>query len=280
MGKSSGIPYFCGNRIAHNAKVTDMQGNVNPIIKVFPRNIGAVVKGSGVISKTITLDCRTIPPANSGRSAIEAFMNNFNEAHGIKVGTLTIDDNDYYNCGIKSIAYDEKITDGYVKYSVEFDIGVQQEDLEAEAITTDRQLIPSKLFYDTRGRVARFTSTKSGKVFNFVHNVDTVRNLGTSLVVELFDKESKDVEVRYNGGVETLKAFCWMKATGEDQEDGWRQTVGAYIYNIMTGPVGDSGTFVLGTNTLKNILLTGVTLTECYPTSARYELTFLISLQC
>ena len=33
MAKASGIPYFCGDRIAHNAIVTDMQGSVNPVVK-------------------------------------------------------------------------------------------------------------------------------------------------------------------------------------------------------------------------------------------------------
>lgn len=272
MAKSSGIPYFAGNRIAHSAVITDMQASVNPVVKIYPRNIGAVLKGTGAVSKTLTLTCNVIPPTDATRADVEKFMNDFNELHGIKVGTLVIDDNEYLDCGIDTIDYEDFITDGFIKYTIQFNLGVQSE------TGTVRQLVPSKLFYDTRGRVAQFIS--ESKTFDFLHNVDTVRNLENRLVIELYDKESKDNTIKFNGGVETLKAICWMKATGEDQEDGWRQTVGAYMYNIMNGPLGNRGTFTLGGNTLENILFTGVTLTEFYPTSARYELTFLISLQC
>ena len=71
-----------------------------------------------------------------------------------------------------------------------------------------------------------------------------------------------------------------MKAAEDFQELEWRQTVGAYIYNYVNGPIGDIGTLYLGGKTISNCLFTEVRLTELWPTSARYELQFIVSLQC
>ena len=273
MAKSGGIPYFNGLSIAHNAVITGMSASVQPIIKSYPRNIGGVVKSGGVVSKTITLECRVIPPQDTTtRADVEQFMNTWNEQFGTQTGTLTVDDNDYLGCGINSVDYDAYITDGFLRFEVEFELGVQSEDLNI------RQIVPQRLYAWSRGRTAKFVS--NGKTFNIWHNVDITRNLENKLNVQLYDIHKKDNTVKFNGGFETITAYCWVKAMEDYQEDGWKQTIGAYIYNFMCGPLGEIGVFYLGGNKIENCLLTGVTLTEVNPTSARYELTLLTSLQC
>lgn len=284
MAYSSGIPYFCGDRLAHNAEITSMAANVQPIVKVYPRTIGAILKGGGTAKKTLTLTCRVIPPSGVSRADVEQFMHTLNENFGPRMGTLEVDNNEYLNCAINRITYDPKIVNNYLIYDIEFDLGVQLDGPLPNNVT--RQLVPSKLFADTRGRPAQFIKTygegldEVTRTFNFWHNVDIVRNLENRLTIELFDKYSKDESIKFNGGFETITAYCWMKAAGEDQEDGWRQTVGAYLYNIMNGPLGDMGTLTLGGNVISFCLFTDVKLTGVWPTSARYELTFLVSLQC
>ncbi len=273
MAKSGGIPYFLGQSIAHNAEITDMQASVQPVIKIYPRNIGGVLKGGGVVSKTITLACRVIPPeANTTRGDVEQFMNTWNETYGIKIGTLRVDDNEYLDCGINNVTYEPDITDGFLRFTVEFALGVQSETLDY------RQLIPGELYDWSRGRKAWFVA--GGKTFHFWHNVDIVRNLENRLAIELYDIHNKDSTIKFNGGFETVTAYCWVVAPEDSQEDGWKQTVGAYIYNIMNGPLGEIGKFYLGGNVIENCLFTDVNLVECYPTGARYELKFLVSLQC
>lgn len=284
MAYSLGIPYFCGDRLAHNAEVTAMYGNVQPIVKVYPRTIGGVLKGGGTVSKTLTLTCRVIPPADTSRAALEQFMHTLNETFGPQIGTLEIDNNEFLNCAINRIDYEPKIVNNYLVYTIEFELGVQLDGPLPGP--TPRQLVPSMLFADTRGRPAQFTKTYGEgldavtRTFDFWHNVDIIRNLENRLTIELFDKNSKDKSIKFNGGFETVTAYCWMKAAQEHQEEGWRQTVGAYIYNIMNGPLGDMGTLRLGGNVIDLCLFTDVKLTELWPTSARYELTFLVSLQC
>jgi hypothetical protein len=283
MAKSSGIPYFCGERLAHNARITDMTATIQPVIKIFPRNIGGVIKGGGIVEKSITVECRIIPPPNTSRADLEEFMNVYNEKFGPMKGSLFIDNNHYSDCGINNIKYDTKLTNGYLLATVDFAIGVQSE------TDTLSQLVPSRLFADTRGRPGVFTTVEGEgvdavtKTFNIWHNMDIVRDLENRLVMELYDIHKKDQSIKFNGGFETITAYCWMKApeeNGVEKEDGWMQTVGSYIYNIMNGPLGEMGTLKLGGKTIEHCLWTQVKLTEVYPTSARYELTFIVGLQC
>lgn len=271
MAKSSGIPYFCGEQLAHNGRITSMVGSVQPIMKVYPRTIGGVIKAGGTNDKVITVECGIISPPDATRAQVEEMMNTLNEKFGPKVGTLLIDDNEYLNCAINTITYDTDLTDGYLKFTIDFHLGVQEDG-------GYRQLTPSHLFYDSRGRVGIFQS--QGKTFHIVHNIDITRNLENRLDIEVADKNDKDKTIKFNGGFEMVTGYCWMKAAEEYQEDGWRQTVGAYIYDIMTGPLGDIGTLTIDTMTIKNCLFTSVKLLEVYPTSARYQLEFIVSLQC
>lgn len=286
MAYSLGIPYFCGYRIAHNAEITSMTANVQPIVKVFPRTIGGVLKGGGAVSKSITLTCRVIPPDGTSRAALEQFMHTFNETYGPLQGILLMDDNEFTDCSIAKITYEPKIVNNYLVFNIDFEMGVQKADEESPTPLVPRQLIPSRLYADTRGRPAQFSKIygegldEVTRTFNFWHNVDIVRNLENRLTIELSDKYSKDNVIKFNGGFEMITAYCWMKAAQEYQEEGWRQTVSAYIYNIMNGPLGDIGTLYLGGNVITPCIFTDVKLMEVFPTSARYELMFMVSLQC
>lgn len=287
MAYSSGIPYFCGLRLAHSAEIVAMDASVQPIVKVYPRTIGAVLKGGGVVSKTITLSCRVIPPQGTSRAALEQFMHTLNEQFGPMKGVLLVDGNEINDCAIARINYEPKIVNNYLVYTIDFEMGVQILSGETPPEETGpRQLVPLRLLSDTRGRPAQFVKTYGSgldevtRTFNFWHNVDIVRNLENRLNIELHDKYDKDQSIKFNGGFETITAYCWMTAAPQYQEDGWRQTIGAYFYNIMNGPLGDIGTLYLGGNTIETCLFTNFKMTEAHPTSARYELTFLVSLQC
>lgn len=280
MSKSSGVPIFNGMVMAHNARITGMSGTVQPIIKVYPRNIGAVIKCGGIVEKTMSVDCRMISPPTTSRAELEDFMNRYNEKFGPVKGTLFIDDNHYKDCAINSIKYSTDITSGYLVASVEFNLGVQTE-TDAPA-----QLVPGKLFANINGRPGKFTVTDgegvdgTSKVFNIWHNMDITKDLENRLVMEIYDIHHKDRTIKINGGVETITAYCWMIAEKSEQEDGWLQTVGAYMYDMINGPLGSMGTLELGGKVMTNCLWTQVKLTETSPTGARYELTFVTSLQC
>lgn len=280
MALSSGIPFFCGERLAHIGKVVSMAGSIQPVMKVYPRTIGGVLKAGGVVSKTLTMECQVIPPTTATRGDVEEFMNTINEKFGPHKGILRVDDNEFLQCAINTIKYDPKVVNNFLTYTIEFNMGVQSE------TTVIRQLTPSKLFADTRGRPGLFVSQHSvdgseiNREFEIWHNMDIVRDLENRLKIELYDVNSADNTIEIEGGFERITGYCWMKASGEDQEDGWRQTVGAYIYNIMNGPLGQRGVLYLGGKTINNALFTDVKLTEVFPTAARYELTFIVSLQC
>ena len=269
MSKSSGVPYFNGDPLCHNGLITSMNASVQPIMTVYPRTIGGVLKAGGVNTKTISLDCSIITPTDATRSECEDLMNTINEKFGPATGTLVVDDNSYPNCSVNGIKYDSKIVDNFIKFSIEFRLGDQ----------TDASITPLHLYEDTRGRVGSFTVEDKG-TFTLLHNVDITRDLANDLTIKIADKDDSDEVMTFSGGFETITAYCWMKAAGDQQEDGWKQTVGAYIYRIMTEVVGEMGTLSLGTSVINNCLFTDVTLNEVWPTSARYQLTFLVSLQC
>ena len=204
MGLSSGIPYFCGQRLAHNAQVTSMIGNVQPVMKVYPRTIGGVLKAGGKVAKTLTLTCRTIPPSTASRGDVEQFMNTINETFGPLTGTLMVDDNEYLSCAINSISYEPIIVNNFLIYTIEFNLGVQSE------TTTVRQLTPLRLYEDTRGRPGLFVSkytlddVETVKQFKIWHNMDIVRNLENRLKIELYDKNNKDNIITMEGGFEKI----------------------------------------------------------------------------
>lgn len=280
MGKSSGIPYFVGERIAHTGYISDMVASVQPIMKVYPRTIGGVLKAGGITNKVITVENSIIGDGTQTRGDFEEYMHEFNEKFGPQKGTLRIDDNSYPNCSINTIKYSPNINKNFITQTIDFSLGEQSE-------TTDiAQLVPGTLYEDTRGRPGLFVATIGKGVdavrreFKLWHNMDITRDLENRLTMELHDVNSTDNTIKFNGGFETITGYCWMKAAEEDQEIGWRQTVGAYIYNIMNGPLGNFGTLYLGGKTINNCLFTSVKLQSVHPTSARYEVTLHVSLEC
>lgn len=274
MSKSSGIAYFCGKQLGHVCNLAGMGGSVNAVVKTYPRAVGVVVRSGNAVTKTVTVDCVCIPPKSASRADLETYMNTFNETVATQQGSLVIDDNEYLDCVISSVNYGFDILNNFVKYTVAFELGIQSTD------DTVRYLTPS-LLYQLSGvyRGGTFTN-KAGSVLKIWHNMDIVRNLENTVVRKIYDGRKKDFKLSVQGGVEKIKAACWLRSPMEDQEPGWKQTVGAYIYNIMEGAVGEIGTLQLGTGTIENCLLQGVSLTEMGVTSARYELDFVASLQC
>lgn len=276
MGSNASIK-FCGRSLAHNAEIKGMSGTSNVTMKIYPRTIGAVISPTGINKRTVSVECRAIVGGGVSRTNLELKMNSFNEFFLPKIGTLEIDENEYYNCAINSISYNPKVVKNYLIFTVEFELGVQKE----SDVTVPRQIIPATLFADTRGRTAKFTSTDTGRVFNFWHNMDIVRNAENIVIAKIYDPEGKEQSLRQQGGIEKIIATCWMKSSSENQHEGWRQTVGSYMFNIMHGPLGELGTLEIGNTTMvSNCILNEVKLEGIWPTSARYGLVFTASLQC
>jgi hypothetical protein len=270
--KSSGIPTYNGDVIATSAVITKMSGSNSPVVKVFPRTIGCLLKQTGINSLSILLNCNLII-SDVTRANIENYMNLLNERLVNKRSELFIDDNIYKNCIVKNISYSEKFVNNYLIYDIDFELSDQNTNVQ-----TTRQLVPGKLYDLNTGR--KMTFTVGSQEFDFWHNTDLVRNLEVDAYVKVYDKDLSYYYSRTVGGVEKIVCKCWVRATSEDQHDGWKQTIGAYIYNMMLGPLGKIGSLSLGGNTINYCLMTGVELEEVYPTSARYSVTFITSLQC
>lgn len=263
---SSGIPYFCGMQFADNAEITSMEGNCNPVIKIYPRNIGGIVKSTGVVSKTITINCRAIAPSNITRSELEDKMNAINEKFTPLNGDLYIDGNTYNDCVIKSISYSNKFVNNFLQYDIVFSLGEQFTNV----------IQPQELYDFSRGRKG-IVSIDGQNDFELWHNIDIVRNFESSLVTKILGNYYKDLQMGVNGGIEHITAYGWLRT---DSNYGWKQSVTAYIYNIMQNIVGEIGTLRLGTSTIKYCLFTSVKLIELKSNSARYTLDLLTSLQC
>jgi hypothetical protein len=274
MNKSSGAPYFCGTKIAKIARVSSMSGSVNAIIVTYPRAIGAIIKAGGVNTKNIVLECFQDGPKN--RSGLEACMHALNENVGTLTGELYIDGNTYKNCAINGIEYGDKIVNEYMTYSIDFNIGAQN--------TTDDFTEITQFEVDNLregvGRKAQFVNKygTNKRPFKIWNNIDAVINLENNNRIQVQDVESKDLKVIFGGGVERIKLICW--AYSSRGEDGWKQTITSYIFNMMAGPLGNIGTLTIVSNVFDYALWAGVNLIETWPTSARYELEFVVSLQC
>ena len=273
MGKSSGIPYFCDNQLAHGGQVANLNGSATTIVKSFPRVIGVLIKAGGQITRDIKISCYIVAPDISSRSDVENYQHSFNELHGKNTGNLVIDDNVFLDCAIKTVEFNLDIVKKWLRYDVNFSLGQQQ------STNTKRQLTPSNLYNFTRGRKATFTSSEDNKIFNIWHNIDIVRNLENIVYLQLYDKDGKNYIQHRNGGVENIVCDCWILT---DTEAGWRQTVSAYMYNLINGPLGNLGTLNIdsGEVIIERCQLVGVELVGVFATSARYRLSFLVSLEC
>jgi hypothetical protein len=277
---SFGVPYFNDVKLAQGCIVSDMQGTCGVTMKSYPRNMGGLVKSNGTVEKTMTLNCFIIVPAETTRSDVEILMNILNEQFAFKSGILSVDDNEYLDCYIQSISYDDTITNRFLRYTISVKMGIQNID------GVIRQLIPGELYYLDKGRMGIFTSNDTDKVFEFIHNVDMVRNMTSNVSSKPAQNYRgvtglhKDTKQTVSGGFEEIKLMCWAVAHESSSEIGWKQTAEAYMYNIINGPVGDIGQLKVGEVIIENAVLNGAVMTELKPSSLRYELTFTASLQC
>ena len=288
MGSNASL-IFCGTELSANAEVKGIEGDAGTSIKVFPRTIGAVISFNGINKRKLTVQGRAIVDGVS-RTELEIRMNTFNEFVAPKIGTVTIDENDYLACAVNSVKYQPKILNNYLIFDIDFAIGVQKTNVDGAGeviqdidIAIPRQMVPRTLYADNVGRTGTFVSSKNGSRFDFWHNIDMVRDMDNTLIEAVYDKDGKEMFYRQQGGIEKITIYGWLRSSQQNQHDGWKQTVGAYMFNMINGPMGDLGDLYVGKNNTKvvsNCLLTSAKLTGLWPTSATYEITLLASLQC
>jgi len=274
------IPYFI------KADSTEIQlghdgygiwrGSSNANITIYPRTIGGIIKPSYAIEKNLTLNAYMIPPSDTTRTRVEYFFHQLNEEIGAAEGSIRISGNTYEHVYTSGINPDFYITKDFIRYTIDFIVGNQDTNGEYA-----QKSVPD--LYDLgRGRKLKFTTKmldETERTFEFWHNVDNVRALEVDVAVQESGKDGKTGKIIRAGGFERISCQCWFTTFAENT----RQTIEAYLFNMINGPLGQIGTFVVdapGENTYNNCFLEGVSMGEELFRGARYELTFLTPLQC
>jgi hypothetical protein len=266
---------FDGDQISHNSYIVP-RGTSAPRIITYPRTIGGILQESGVVEKRLNVRSYIIPPGGGSREDIENYFHELNELIGSKEATLLVNGNHYPNCNVENIQYEDTIVKNFTRFDVNILLGEQNTDNDF------RQLDVPELEGFSRGRIIEFeTEMEDGtsRTFTFWHNFDLVKNFETTLTV----KRGSDTTgwntgiVLKVGGFERIVCYGWI--IGPELHN--RKNLEAYFYNIMNGPLGRLGTITIGgTQVINNALLTELTVEDSTALAIKYQLTFLVSLQC
>lgn len=270
-----GVAYFGTDQISHDSYLVP-KGSSNPQITTYPRTVGGIIQESGVVEKSLTLKSYLIPPANSTRQSLENFFHELNERIGSKQDNLTVNGNTYLNANVKSINFDTKITNRFTKFDIDFELNDQNNG------SVIRQLAVPNLQDFSRGRKLRFNTVEddgTNKTFQFWHNFDNIKNFDTQISIKHSRQYGGYSRVIRVGGFERIVCYGWI--IGPEEGLPCRQNLEAYFYNVLNGPLGRVGTLIYadGTKTEK-AFFSNLTVEDTTRPTVKYELTFIVSLQC
>jgi len=274
------IPYFTNSdgeilQLGHDGYGV-WNGSSSPNIKTFPRTIGGIIKPTNQISKNVTANIYLVPPSDTTKTTVEYFQYQLNEKLAKSPGTLSLSGNSYSNAYPVSTNFDPVITDGYIRYTIDFLLGDQ------DSCGVVNQLSTPDLYELGRGRSLSFTTTQlddTENIFYFWHNVDSIRNLEMNITETNSGKDGKEGQVVKSGGFERIACECWFIMFDNET----RTSIEAYLYNMINGPLGQVGTLIYnapGDNTWNNCFLQNIRMDDKIFAGARYNLEFLTPLQC
>lgn len=267
-------PTFDGDVIGHGGHLI-LNGSSAPEITIYPRTIGGIIQESGVVDRTVSLQTYIIPPPSATRGDVENYFNLLNELIGVKEADLQVNDNTYIDANVKSIDYDKFITNKFTKYVVNFQLNDQ------DTGSTVRQLTVPEIVGFTRGRPLRFKTVmddNSERTFTFWHNFDNIRNFETQVTVKPSNQFGGSSRVIRVGGFE--KHICSGWIIGPNTINN-RRNIEAYFYNIINGPLGKIGTLYLSDGRIiYKAFLSDFSMEDSSAVAVKYELTFIVSLQC
>jgi len=266
MGKA----YFDSYEVSHDSYVV-LSGSSEPEITLLPRTIGGYVEESGIVEKRLQLKSTLIFPDGKKRKDIELLMHSFNELIAFREGSLVVNGNTYLNAIMSGNVQNKEFFDKFIRYDMDFILGNQDTGI------TIRQLVPSQLIGFSRGRKMRFTnelSDGSTRTFNFWHNFDLIKNYEIEVSLTNPDRMETSRVIR-TGGFEKIECSGWLIGPQTN-----RQSIEAYFYNILNGPLGRVGTLYIDDQTINNCFLSNFSMDGTPNPNVRYELSFIASIQC
>jgi hypothetical protein len=263
---------FCGTELAHISNVSSISCASSVQEVEFARSIGCVLRPSGLVTKTISIDNSLQLAKGTTRSQIEESMNKLNEHLAGKMGILEVYGVKIENCIPTSVDYGKEIMNNLLTYNISFDITDQK----------NKQYTISGIYsYDGR-RIATFKSNQvtgmpAPKAFSFYQNCDMVRDVKYKVINKVRPDLKDNVSTPGGGGVERIQLSCWTTIL----ESVYGRQMGlSYMLNMINSCVGEVGTLTLGTNTIKNCVIVGVNLKSLGVSNMEYEVVLSASLQC
>jgi hypothetical protein len=244
----------------------NFSGSGGVTIVTFPRAIGALVKPSQEVTRTITLTSVRFPIFT--KTQIEWAMHCLNEKL-IDIGkaTLTVDGVQYTNAVPTGTSFNIIPCNEYFTYSLNFSLNYLQDPFRAEI---NEATVRPGYFSEYRGLADPLYLTCGFPIFaNYEAGVDV------SYATESTPRSSNVYGVtQYTvGGVENIKLECWIVA---DENQNFQR----YIADWILDPLGRQGTLNLNGNVWNNAILTGVGSDIKIGESIKYNLEFQTTLAC
>jgi hypothetical protein len=249
-------------------KIDDMNrwifsGSSSPNVFQFPRCTGALLKPSGTVTRTITLESKRFP-LDVNKTQIETFQHNLNELLiAQQNGTLIVDGISYTNVTPRSITQNIISNNEYFTYSINFELSKDQSPF--------RPALKSGVI--RLGRFLGYPGAPATNGFPIFDNYEAGLNVQYGETRKQREVGDYGHERTPAGGVEVINLDCWMV----DQET---QDFQRYMADWLLDPLGKQGTLNLNGLTFTDAILVGVNCEQQVGASLKYTLEFNATLAC
>lgn len=232
-----------------------LSASSSPIVHNFPFAIGALVRPSGNVRRTITLNSVRLPPSKT-KTQIEALYLALGELLADGVADLVVEGVTYKNAYPISLAPENVVHNQYMRYQLVFGISKDQ-GVFRPAVKTGN------------GRTARFYgyggANSSFPIFDNFEMVPAVQY--AQFINERVYGEYGQKQIQY-GGVRNIQLACWL--VGENDSSIMHQ----YMADWCIDPIGRMGYLDLNGNVIENCIMTDFNSQPHVGASIRYSVNF------
>ena len=224
-------------------------GSSSVTTSTLPRCVGAILRPSGEAERTLTLQGQYLVGGQS-KAVIEESQKNLGTFLSCTAtGTLVVHGNTYTNLTPKSLTFENIIHNGYMVFTIEFELAHNSRALNSQILPTSGTTgARSATFNYTHGDINQSLST-----FNFpiYHNVDLTIDTSWNLLKESRAVRSEGGSNRISGGEHRFTLNGWITDTSVND-------IESYLYNFIMsiGPLGKKGTLTLGGVEYDNSIMT------------------------
>lgn len=268
--------YLGSQQISKIARVT-FSGSSSPLVKTFPRGIGALLNPSGNADRNISLHC--FWAVDTTKTEIERYQYSLNETLALRNRIdLSVNGNVYQNVIPRSCSQEILEQDEYFVYTMGFALDHAQSLLNSQVKITQ---VRDAYFLYEYGDIDQELS-----VFKFRFFDNWEAGISVDFDQKAYERgfRKSGTDLRVAGGVHKFALNCWIVREPTKELE-------SYFFNFVagSGPLGKKGTLYLNGYTYENVIMTafanenitsGSGPTGVGQSNAKYTVEFQTSVQC